>query len=477
MKRIFTILLLFLMTCLLVRASDYYWTNSQPASATYQAGDTVHLVGTFTGGITITNSGTTVNPITFLFEPNAKFSVPTFSGVLIQCNQSNVVIDGGQNGIIEATANGTGLAYSNDFAAIQISGAFGVLVKNLLIQNLYVNVAGSDENGATAGIEIYNTCGNITVTNCVIHDMKAGIWIAFGAGCSNILYSHCTAYNCNWGGGAGDTGSSSTLNGLTVDHCHFYNWQNWDDNGDWDHHNGFYCWAGQGAGGLASNVTYSANHVGPGYGAHNTAGLFISGNVDAILVFNNLFDASDGSSPANAQLNVGLSSSSTTRIFNNTFIGAQGFDIGGGGGVSTSSFLAFNNEFYNCSFPIELWNNVTYTFWSDTNNFYSAAGNQQFNASNNGNGAFYNFAGWQSYGGYGSPWDAHSTASNPNLNNLYEPQANSPLLGAGVYNSLVAVDYNGVTRPNPPSIGAFEVATTNAPPQPICFTPFYRPTQ
>ena len=38
------------------------------------------------------------------------------------------------------------------------------------------------------------------------------------------------------------------------------------------------------------------------------------------------------------------------------------------------------------------------------------------------------------------------------------PAAGSPLIGAGVANSAITTDYNGVTRNNPPSIGAIEAA-------------------
>jgi hypothetical protein len=77
------------------------------------AGDTIHLVGTISNMLSLMGSGTPGNPITVYFEPNAMFSAPTLpnNGRWIAGNVSNMVIDGGVNGVMQLTDNGTVAAH------------------------------------------------------------------------------------------------------------------------------------------------------------------------------------------------------------------------------------------------------------------------------------------------------------------------------------------------------------------------------
>ena len=54
-------------------------------------------------------------------------------------------------------------------------------------------------------------------------------------------------------------------------------------------HNGFYAWAESG-GSLRNYKAYN-NHIGPGFGSYATAGLFVSGDIGNVLIFNNLLVA------------------------------------------------------------------------------------------------------------------------------------------------------------------------------------------
>ncbi len=323
------------------------WGNG---SNQIRPGVTVHFCGVITNSITILAGGTPNNPIIFYFEPNAMFSAPTWtSGSIISANYYTpwITIDGGSNGVIQATANGTGLAYSNYITAISLQECSGVVVKNLTIQNLYVRTAGAEEIQAGTGVRLFWNGGNPfsddIVTNCVFHDMYIGFSIAYSPSCSDITMTHCKAYHCNWGGNASDDNSSTTLNGLTVDHCHFYSWTNWDDPLDDNHHNGFYAWAE--TGGSLTNVIYSDNYVGPGYG-HNSSGLFVSGIVYSALAYNNIFDSSDGTTPADGQLFYWLHSGNTPSIamaYNNTFIGGLGVNFFQGFGSNLTTYICKNN--------------------------------------------------------------------------------------------------------------------------------------
>jgi hypothetical protein len=183
--------------------------NSQAAS--FAAGNTLHLCGTWSGAAgqqwIITNlSGSSGNPITIHFETGATLSAPYHSDLgAIQINGSFYVVDGGTNGVIQNSSNGTS-GYTGcpagtcnnqnqNTRAIYLTGT-NVEVKNLTIGPLYVIQPGSgDSNAASDGIEgIYFVGGhnNITVDHNIIHDMNHGI---DGWG-NNILEYNNEVYDC-----------------------------------------------------------------------------------------------------------------------------------------------------------------------------------------------------------------------------------------------------------------------------------------
>jgi len=67
------------------------------------------------------------------------------------------------------------------------------------------------------------------------------------------------------------------------------------------------------------------------------------------------------------------------------------------------------------------------------------------------------FASWQST--YSIEAGSVASAANPQLNATYRPKQGSPLLQAGTFISYARRDIDGKQRPNPPSIGAYDMAT------------------
>lgn len=67
------------------------------------------------------------------------------------------------------------------------------------------------------------------------------------------------------------------------------------------------------------------------------------------------------------------------------------------------------------------------------------------------------FASWQST--YTIEADSVASADDPLLTSTYRPMVGSPLLQAGTFISYASRDINGMQRPNPPSIGAYDAAT------------------
>ena len=98
---------------------------------------------------------------------------------------SNIVVDGGSNGVIQATANGTKLANQQDNGACVIShggNCNNVTVQNLTCSNIYIDASVSDNGGEnTYGIDIWNT-SFLVIQNNTLHDMKWAIRNSYQTG-------------------------------------------------------------------------------------------------------------------------------------------------------------------------------------------------------------------------------------------------------------------------------------------------------
>src|ERR1700722_3909463 len=103
--------------CADAHAASWFNSSSNWGSSFGQIGPgtTVHLCGTFnapagsSGYLTFPGSGNSSNPITLLFESGAVLTAPYWggNGAIQASGVSNVTVDGGSNGVIEATANGS----------------------------------------------------------------------------------------------------------------------------------------------------------------------------------------------------------------------------------------------------------------------------------------------------------------------------------------------------------------------------------
>jgi hypothetical protein len=443
-------------------------------------GTEVHLVGTVTTWLVFQGGGSAGNPVTLHFEPGASLTSPCWPNqvALYDNGFNNIVVDGGDNGIVQETADGAGLAYTNNDTGLFFNNASYILVKNLAVVNFYVRPANSPDSGNNNnpgnGILFGAAFTNCVVSNCVFHDEFVGVSWQYYTNCGGCAMLGCTCYNCNWGGSCSDSESISYMNGMLVSNNWFYNWQCWDtspDNANYDqyHHNGFYAW-GQ-SGGTLTNVTYIANHVGPGYGLVQTAGLYVSGYVFGILECNNILDGSDGSGPADGFINIGLNyadpypASEVARVYNNTIIGpgyAVGIIVFGGYGYSETIYDVKNNLTTNVQTAVAAfeYGSGNYTLYCDTN-LYSGltGGTEEFDFAGGDGGGGSTYSGWQA--GYFT-WDSHSISNNPDLSSSYIPQSGSPAIYAGAnLSSFFTNDAAGNPRPptGPWDIGAYQHST------------------
>jgi hypothetical protein len=143
-------------------AVSFFNTAGNWGAGASQIGDNsnVHLCGTITTNLTWQASASVGNPTKLIFEAGSKISQPwcgspTTNDISLEntgCidihGKSNIIIDCGgtwsggvftPKGIIEATANGTGLANQHLTNGIFADSTTNVEIKGCLIQNMYVH--------------------------------------------------------------------------------------------------------------------------------------------------------------------------------------------------------------------------------------------------------------------------------------------------------------------------------------------------
>lgn len=266
-------------------------------------GTTVHLCGTFTGApgstmLTFQGSGTSGNPITLLFESGGNLTAPYWStnGAINTNGNSWLVVNGdianGRQGIIQNTANGTGLANQQTSRGIFADNCANCAVENLTIANLYVHTSTSDNGVSASSVNCVRDIGgnNFTITDILCHDAGWGIL----ATSSNFTLSNSEIYNVDHGLADALTGSG-TLSNINIYGNHIHDYAAWDTASNSYHHDGIHIWANSGAqvsGGNIYNNVFDGD-VGANITAHvyvetvvgNGAGTFASN----FNVFNNVF--------------------------------------------------------------------------------------------------------------------------------------------------------------------------------------------
>jgi hypothetical protein len=479
--------------------------------ADWVPGNTIHLCGTITfpagsAGLVAQGSGTATSPITIKFEPGAILQSPQFGGSsgcwsLETCNagievlhQNYIVIDGGTNGIIQNTANGTDLTYHSGSAGIVLSGS-NFIVRNLTIRNIYINdpSTGTDVAGSgTADVVVLNSEG-VTVCNNTLSNSRSGISSNTVGGpgptyplpsCASNKFSNGTNLFGNtlsdhcWQIQAGGT-NGSVVNVFNNDLSGASNWVYSPNPANYYHTDGVMAWGNAGA----QVIVYLFNNYFHDT-AFGTAAFYCTygeaGSGCAAYVFNNVFSVD--SAEANKSTAIWLNGSpgyplGPYYIYNNTFVN-NGYMLmlaGDNEAVTIENNLVSEgttgyNYFYIKGYGSNPLTTVLTT--ADYNSFYGGRG-----LSFNGPGAYWC---WPASGAtpsgcgssYSGPWiktgfDTHSVSGNPQINASYQPSSNSPDIRAGAnLSSLCATpglgplcyDKNGVARPltGPWDIGAFQ---------------------
>jgi hypothetical protein len=427
-------------------------------------GTIVHLCGTFNGSTNSTllvarGSGTSGNPVTILFESGTNLTSQAWSGATGAINisgHSYLVVDGGSNGIIQNTNNGTNLGlHQADSVGVFAGGPSGsgcspgCRITNLTIANMYVHTSVSDcsiDQTGTNAVMFLNTAG-IRVDHNTFHDMG---WAINGWG-SNIEIDHNNVYNIDHGTASG--ANANTAGALFHDN-HFHNFANWDTSGNCYHHDGIHIWNSDPN--VNSNVLIYNNLFDGDSGVNITGYVYTENKVSNIKVFNNTFILAAGRTMG-GMLWMGNYYDVAPGILNNTFIGQ-----GSSACVrleNNSGVVWENNVVSGCNTFLSYVQGTTVSL-GDYNAYLAQSPGGGNYAYNLGSTETNDLATWRS----ASRQDSHSRTSTVAVNSDGTLPSSSPAIGAGTNLSnlgIAALNADASGKPRPSS-GAWDAGAHNS---------------
>lgn len=456
------------------------------------AGDTVHLCGTYTGspgqtGLTFQASGTAGNPITLLFKPNAVMRAPYWASGIELKGQDFLIIDGGTNGVIENTDNGTNLTFQAASTGVRCVGCSDIEVRNLTIRNLYIRQQDTTDysNGAsgTANIWLTGSGNNMSVHNNTLSYSHATI-ILHPNSVSGVSHTGYEVYSntmsqTHWGLFVelfyGGTDSAPSLDGLLVHDNSFTDSRPWFDPQGVYHHDPFIISADAGSGVQPSinNCQVYNNYVFGPWG-QATGGIYISSNTHNCKIYNNLITVEVGTGNPAGGWGAALGAIAfgsgppgvSNAAYNNTIIN---------GGICL--FTSGTDTIFKNNICVSTPNGIfvhpgvggdpTPTLQASDNNLF-------FDVTGQGTAGAYclrgtctnTLTGWQALSGM----DLNSTSTDPKLDATYHLQAASAAIGLGANLTDLNItglnsDKAGDARPSsgPWDAGVYVFAPSNGP--------------
>ena len=443
-------------------------------------GTIVHLCGTFNAPagansyLRFQGSGTSGNPITLLFETGAIVQAPYFSannGGIDVNGQTWIVVDGGTNGILQNTAEGTGLTYQQDTALIKGMGA-NFTVKNLSMLNVYVHQIGDNGGGGPQGwaFGVWGQSSNLTIgPNNTFTQCNVCAFYAFQGGEQNLVITgnHFSLSNQAIELGPGNSGTKVMTN-IQVDHNTYVASRNWDNAANYYHHNFFHPFTNTSGSSIVGKLLIFDNTVTGDVGQHSTSMVYIENNnggsggtMGSWYIFNNTFNKTNTDAPGSSGIVAVMSPNGF--FLNNTVV-----DAGGSGDYAWPSFNAYggatawtvqNNIFYGGAYQIDI--QAPATVNANKNVYYGGAGGSPWVY----HSTFANsFSTWQA----ACSCDSGSSISNPLLNSDMTIGAGSAAstLGANLSSMNITAlnsDKVGTARPSGSwSSGAIQLGSTAA---------------
>ncbi len=412
-------------------------------------GSVVHLCGVISSPLAIQASGSDGAPITLRWEADARVSLSTWtpgSGAVSCSGGDHIVIDGGSNGVIEATANGTQLAQHDNLFGVYLNNCSHSEVKNLTVRSLYVRTPLSADTCACGqGIRVDNS-SDVQVDHNVVQDAAQAFVFVFGDN-SEVHYfsnrasrtSACFAFSPQ---------GAATATAVTIHDNDCSDLFVWWDPADNNHLDGVHAWTQTAGANLSGLRIYNNYFHGDWHdSAHTTAHIFVEngpGTLTGALLYNNLFAAEYV--PSNGFIY--LKGTANAGIYNNTGIGSGsglGFQTSGASGTSIeNNILSSLDVFFSFSGSGSV-------ATSDHNIFHNGGSGFSYNGNN-----YNSLSAWQ-----GTGFDAHSLSSDPLVAASGDISSASPAGGSGAnLSSLFSTDKNNTTRPAQANwaIGCREVA-------------------
>ena len=482
------------------------WGNG---SSQIGPGTTVLLCGALTvssggAGLTVLGSGTSSNPITILFDSGASLQAPYIGGSDTACpgpecvggitidGHDYIVVDGGTNGQIFSTANGTKLSNHQDAVGIALQNCAGCVIRNLNVHDIYDHVDGTDSNGdGSADITVMGTIANLQIYNNILTQAKTGLHLSPEVSstvlhtqavcpptstsstdvnvCNNTIQDHCWMIN------AGGTNAANIYNNQ-IGGAGALGWNNWVDPQSMCHTDGIIAFGDSSSaftpqiynniieGDLDSSNTGSptgmifCTYGGPGSGS-------------ACSIYNNLIvDMHAGSCCSAIYLHAASGSNrlGPHTIYNNTIV-----NFGNGGAQitfegDTSTHLTIENN-------VGIGDGATTYFEALATNGSSTT-TSQVTANNNDwydgrtGGPFSGIGSSCTYGCPLSTWqsqnklDVQSISTNPNLSSSYQIQgSSSPAYNLGMNLTTLGIASLDIGQPTTVGVGAVGVGGVDRP--------------
>jgi hypothetical protein len=455
----------------LANAHSVTWLNAPgnwgSGAGKISGGDTVHLCGTISSSLTIQGSGSSGSIITILFETGAKLSATHWgtSGALILNSKNYIDIDGGTNGIIESTDNGTALTYHTDDRGILLNNCSNIEIENLTIQNMYIP-SGVEQNDY--GIAIYYLTGShLNVHHNTIANGAKILSINYMTGSTDYTFAYNTISGFIVGLTVGSGNTGATLDGLSIHDNTIImspNWGgSWSGGTVWHHTDGIHIFAAH-TGTSVTNAFIYNNYIGGTNSTYGTGGtetavtalLYCAGGPGPLnpTIYNNVFETSSGAGQGPGNGLISVRGGMYSKIYNNTFIDrAKGTSIYVYSDMSNVDIK--NNIFVSSDYGI-FCGGATTMLTSDYNDFYNVSAVGRIGATE-----YSSLSSWKSkLGGCpGTDNECNSITADPMFvsSSDYHLQATSPCSGIGWNESGTFItDKDGNVRSGSWDIGAYE---------------------
>jgi hypothetical protein len=445
-------------------------------SAEWTPGKVIVLCGTITTPITAEGSGTKEKPITVYWERGASLSEPYCHGINASCFDTNantyLTLDGGSNGSIRATENGSELTYQKSSNGIDAEGCTGCTFERLAIENMYVHTMDATglADGATActlycAAIIWNG-SSVAIVHDTLHDDGWALVDSERSTDTNTEIDANTIYNVSHGIALGADAAGGSIGPVLIYNNSIFGYANWTTTDDSWHNDGIHCYVSTDTSGAPphyNGLYIYDNVIGPGgrSGAGFNADIYLEGgsggdatpcadSTSSVYVFNNVMSATN-----DGGCGVSCGYSGNLSYYNNTIIGADPRDVCNvfqdGSGYTIPTSMAFENNLTTTCGDEIVARAGSFAGGQPTHNVYARGGSNSFVCGAN----FYPFtqvAMWRAcIGG-----DAQSTTTaNARLDSDGSLRVGSPGLGAGANLSSLCSGYlvplcreiNGAPRP------------------------------